>query len=285
MLSRLKKEINSLSKWEKVGLITLLCVSFVIKVYYAMHMPIQIDEAFTYRDFVNEGFVFTTTNYIVPNNHVFHNVLTILAVHLPFGLTMDLRLFPIIESTICIFLFYLLCKRILSAPTSLLVTAIFSMVFTLEYYSYSSRGYSLLLLFFIVCYYCVINIIQDGGDKKDIIIISLASVLGFYTMPSYLYPYVTINIFLLALFIKRKNYKEIKRLVIWGIVTLALTFLLYSPIFLHVGFKAVSDNQFVHPVARKLVLQRLLPAFSGVYQVLFGLPYVYIAVILIFIIS
>ncbi|HXS37435.1 MAG TPA: glycosyltransferase family 39 protein [Flavipsychrobacter sp.] len=277
--------MNSLSKREIASLTALMCISFAIKIYLAINMPIQIDEAYTYSYFAKSGLLFSITDYTVPNNHILHTVLTILAIRLPFGPTLDIRLFPIIESTICIFLFYVVCRRLLNASVSILVTAIFSIVFAVEYYGYASRGYSLVLLFFIVCYYCVMRIVQGQNDKKYIVTISIASVLGLYTMPSFLYAYGTLGIFLLCLFIKRKNYNEIKRLIIFGLATLAVTFLLYTPIFVHAGFKAVFNNPFVRPAERKIVLQRLLPGFSNIYELLFGVPYVYVAVALIIIVS
>jgi len=136
------------------------------------------------------------------------------------------------------------------------VVAISAVFFRSVYYSFLSRGYSYVVLFFIIALYAAYNIIYKGNRKKDWMFFSISGILGCYAMPSFVYPFVTVNIFILIY-----NYKHILKQAVYNLITGIAVLVLYTPIFLTSGFKAISGNQFVTPTLSRMETLGELPAF------------------------
>jgi hypothetical protein len=129
-----------------------------------------------------------------------------------------------------------------------------------------SRGYALILLFFIISLYASFNIIKFGSRNGDWAIFSICGILGFYTMPSYLYPFLTLN---LIIFIY--NYKKIKQQFVFNFFVGFFTLILYSPIILHQGFEVLTS-----PLKDRMWVISYLPLFfkNTLYEI-FGIHLIF----------
>ena len=67
-----------------------------------------------------------------------------------------------------------------------------------------SRGYAFMVLAFVVCMYATFNIISKGNRNKDWMFFAISGALGCYAIPSFLYPFATLNVIILFY-----NYKNI----------------------------------------------------------------------------
>ena len=232
----------------KILLGLLILVNVMIKTYWLINAPIFVDEAWTFFNFTAKGFMASTTEYPAPNNHILHSVLTNISYYLPFSDTINLRMPNFLINLISVFAFFLAFAKLFNYKTGLIFAGIFSFSFPMLYYGYVARGYTMILLFYLIVFYAGIQIMQKNRQKsiqKYLVAISLASILGFYTMPSFLYPYATTLLFLLLIFVKEKDILSIKKLIFSALITGITVLLLYLPVFINSGIDAVIANRYV----------------------------------------
>jgi hypothetical protein len=264
--SIIKKELSSNTKY-------ILLVPFLSAVYFALHLPVAYDEAWTFLNFTNRGFLVSVLYYPAPNNHILHSVITNITYYIPFLPTLiKLRISPILFSILTIIVGSHFLKKYYSEQISFVVSAIFSTLYMSIYFSCMSRGYSIIFLCFITSLYLAFNIIKEGGKTRDWIWFSFFSILGFYTMPSYLYPYIILNFLIL---INKVN--QIKKQIFAGIYTIIPVFILYFPLIVINGIESLTNNIYVAPKDRMEVWTRLPAFFYYSIDKIFGFaPYIII---------
>ena len=234
----------------------LLIIPVAGSFYYAIVMPVCYDEGLTYLYFSSKGIFSSISFYPEPNNHVLNSILTNLTIQLPFGVTeFRLRLPSLLVSIITWMLSYRLLNTYYSRQAALIVTAIGSMVFLVFYYSYQSRGYALVNLLFISAFYNALGIIRKNDCLQNWVWFGVSCILGFYTMPSFLYPFLTLNIIILLY-----NWPNLKRQIITNAVVVMATVVLYLPIIVVNGLDALTNNPYVRSIQRAEVIERL-PGF------------------------
>jgi hypothetical protein len=255
--------------WTVDKLYFLLFIPVGASLYYALTLPISYDEAFTYLNFSSRGIVSSVAYYPFPNNHILHSVFTNLSLKLPFGSDLFLiRLPSIVFFTLSIVVVFLLCKEFLGKREAYIATGIFSSFFFSLYYSYMSRGYSLLGLCFLTALYLSFKICQFEKSRYWIAF-TVTCALGFYAIPTFLYPYVTINVFILA-YRRRLSLGHF----ISGVATVVIVLILYTPIVLVNGTSAIVGNRWTRPIERSEVLTRLIPFFSDSVEKITGITIV-----------
>ncbi|WP_165024513.1 glycosyltransferase family 39 protein [Dysgonomonas sp. ZJ279] len=253
-----------------------LAIPIVSSIYLGLTIPVSYDEAFTFLNFTNKPFYYCMIFYPYPNNHVLHSLLTNITDCIPFLPTLFcLRLTAIISSILAWTIAYSFVKRFYSQKVAMFVVGIVSMTFMSVYFNFMARGYGMVTLFFIIALYASYNIIKNNNRTKDWLFFMVSSVLGFYTMPSFLYPFVILNALILIY-----NYRNIKKQIVYNVLTIASVILLYAPIMIVDGIKALTGNQFVEPKSRFVVIEALPDFFRETLQDIFGLPF-FISIILI----
>lgn len=242
---------------EKSGVALLFILPVLVSIYYAITLPVSFDEACTFLLFTNKNYEAAFAHYPAPNNHILHSLVTISSSNIPyFSNLFKLRISSIIINAITLFVSYQFVCTHFNKKTALIVVAISSMLFMTIYYSYMSRGYGLNNLFFILTLGCSYNIIKKNSVIKNWILFGLFSVLGFYTMPCFLYPFLTLNGFIFIY-----NYKNCKQQFISNLIILIFVLLLYTPIIQNEGIEAIINNRFVKPIGILNTLKSL-PSFS-----------------------
>jgi hypothetical protein len=254
----------------------ILIIPFFSSVYFALVMPVSYDEAYTYLQFTSKSPILSFFYYPAPNNHVLHSLITNFTYYIPF--CSDLFCLRI-SNIFFTFFTWLICfsflKKYYSVNFSLVVTAIASMMFMSVYYSYMSRGYCLVMLFFIISLYAAFNIINNIKAKINWNVFSMSSILGFFTMPSYLYVWVIINT---IIFLNSKH--TIKEQFVNNCIILCNVLLLYTPIILINGMDALVRNKFVVPIDRTVVFSRLSDFFKTTVGEITGMYVIIILILL-----
>lgn len=255
-----------------INVLFILLPPLLSSIYFALILPISYDEALTYILFTDNPILYCISSYPFPNNHIFHSIITHITKHLPlFDILFKLRVSSIIVSFFTWVIAYSFVKRYYSKKVALFVVAISSMLFMSIYYSYMSRGYALVTLFFVISFFATYNIIKLGNRKRDWAIFSICSVLGLYTVPSYLYPFVTLNLIILIF-----NYKNIKNQFCFNVGITLVTLLCYLPIILHEGFGVLSAPR------RSLdsVLALFPIFFKNTFSEIFGFQPLYVIIVI-----
>lgn len=221
--------------------------------FFAFYLPVAYDEASTYLNFTSRSPLVSMLYYPSPNNHILHSVITNFTRYIPFlDPLQSMRVSSILASVLTCFLLFSFAKKYYSLNTALAVTGISSVLFMYVYYSFASRGYALGHLFFVLCLYSVYKIIFENNRSNHWVYFSFFGALGFYTMPSFLYPYATLNLVLLL-----GNFKGIFRQLLSGLGTIIMVAALYLPVIAVNGLEVLRGNM----ETQSVTLMRVLNSF------------------------
>ncbi|HMI06569.1 MAG TPA: glycosyltransferase family 39 protein [Flavobacterium sp.] len=261
----------------KFALAAILVLPVFASVYYALAMPVSFDEAWTFLNFTQKGFAESVTHYPAPNNHVLHSLVTNVTYYIPFlSDLMKLRLPSIFISLASLLLLYRFVSKHFDIKTALVVVGVSSVFFLNIYYSYMSRGYSLVSLCFIAALYSAFNIVKADNEKRNWMYFSAFSIIGFFTMPSFLYPFITLNFFILV-----SRHKNLRLQVISTAITGICVLLLYLPIICHDGIMAIIHNRYVTPIGFAATATGLFPYFGNAITEITGIHWAIIVLLLI----
>lgn len=268
---------------KNVRFISFVVIPVVLVVYWLINLKGTSDEAYTYLTFINKPFYNCLIFYPFPNNHVFYSLIANFFDCLPFINKLILVRIPaFLASLISWMLVYSFVKRYYSEKVAMLVVGLFAISHMAVTFSIQARGYAFVNLFFIICLYAAFNLIKKGNRTEDWAVLIVGGILGFYAMPSFLYPYLTVNVFLLVY-----NLKYLKQQIISNIIVGIVVLLLYSPIMAIAGVDALINNKFVAPLDRINVIEALPILYKTTLQDLFGLHFLigFVLIVLSFIIS
>lgn len=248
-------------------LLFLMVIPVSMSIYLCIKMPVSYDEAWTYLNFSSKSILTSISYYPAPNNHVLYSILTNIFVLLPVSHLAAIRMPSVLVNIMCILFLFSLVKEYCNVFIAYITIAFFSTFSMTIYYSYMSRGYGLECLFFVLMTYSVFKIINNPENKLYWFYFSIASIGGFYTIPSFLYPFVIANTYL---FIALK--KIGKNQVTSSMTVMIVSGLLYLPIILLNGLHALTNNSYVTPISRLIVVETLPSFFLNVFSGVTGLP-------------
>ena len=270
LIISLFKRIQTLTKEVSVSRVKYLLIMPVISsIYYAVVLPVSLDEAYMYLNFTSKSILTTLLYYPAPNNHILHTLITNITYYIPLIPPLfALRISNIIISLIVYVFCYSFIIKYYKERVALVVVGVSSMLFMNIYYSCISRGYGLINLFVIILLFICYELVFNGKNKKYWGVYCVISVLAFYTMPSFLYFFVMINIYLIICSPKNIIYQ-----VIANIIVLLLVLFLYSPILLVNGLAAFS---YAKPLIRSVFFSRAPEFVTSSLTDIFGIKYYYL---------
>lgn len=212
---------------------------------YFLAIPYQYDEAWTYTFFSGRSIISSLTFYPLPNNHVFHNVVSGIFLLLPIDEILAIRLPNFIISFFSTYYFFKLSRKVLPDINALLATAFFSFSWPVMFYSSQGRGYGLLLFFAVLALYCFANIVDGWHGKKYFTVFVISSALGFFTVPSFLYFFVVVVLAWVAYYVFAKQWRDFPKLFKTLLAVGILTILLYAPMIGFEGLGQLTNNSSV----------------------------------------
>lgn len=222
-----------------------------------MNRPMGHDEAYTFMAFARQPLLQALSDYSLPNNHLFHTFWLYLAYHLLGSAPWVVRLPAFTAGILLIPAIYALGSRLYSRPVGLLAAALVAASGEVWLYETNARGYTLLTLIALL-FFWLSWIVKRQRNLSAWGLWVVAAALGFYTVPVFLYPFGAICawLFFSMLAGDTQGYANrtdfLRCLLISGLLAGGLTFLLYTPVFLHHhSFKVLFANQFVESMAWK----------------------------------
>lgn len=237
-------------KEKKILLFTSLSL-LLLRFWFIEYWELYEDELFSYNYLVSKGFFTTLFYYPGPNNHVFYSLLCSLLYHTHLPEAWVMRLPSAIIST----MFFYVCVYILTKNRSFIFSLGASLLMQLSYnlflYSVLGRGYSLEIFLAVISFYSYLRYNETSNSNFRIIFI-LSSILGFFTIPVFLYPFSSILIFFL-LDIKTNR----KSLFVSTFLIFAGSVFCYLPIFMVSGIDSVIGNDWVKPIMFEIFITRL----------------------------
>jgi hypothetical protein len=257
--------------WERRIFLVTFAGIFIFRFYWMLTLPITHDEASTYVNFSGRGLLYAMGYYTAPNNHILNSVLAFFTCKIPVKDTLALRIPTFLAGISAVAALWFLLRRYSASPfLSLCIWGIYSYMFFLTDYGVMARGYSFVLLFFILAYYAVLSLCKNETNEYKfhwLLVFTMASIAGFYAIPTYLYAHAT-----LCLIYGVYNYKNIKSLLIFARVNLliiAAVMLLYLPVVLISGLDSLIHNRYVERVSSQYVLENLYAHFTNTFSTLF----------------
>ena len=233
--------LTHLSYINKIALSSVLILYTAMQSYYLVKLPFTIDEAFSYVFFISKGLFVSASYYPGPNNHVLFSELAVLFNSFIHDPVVSTRLLSLISSIVAILLLFIFLQKKFGFAPAFLGAIFFSFSSVNLFYSVQARGYSLVNLFVLIS---LISLQQAlAGKKAYWYVYILASVLGFYTIPVFLYPFSSFLAYALLLHIKDK--RLLLRLLLFSVLIVLFTITLYFPVLLLNGFNALTGSSWV----------------------------------------
>lgn len=236
-------------KVHRYTLLLILLLGVAVRMVFLLQ-PMRYDEAFSFTHYAGKPLSLGLSDYSFPNNHLFHTLLVHLA-YVTFGnQPWVIRLPALVAGILLIPASYLFVRLFYNKEAGILTAGIIASSSILTEYSTNARGYTLVCLIFLLILCLAASVIRRQSLVAWMLI-SFLSVLGFYTIPIMLYPFVVVVVWLFLSILLADSATR-RMALFWGlcvsfVATVVATFLLYAPVLASNGLESVIGNRFVAP--------------------------------------
>ena len=259
ILAEAVKKESRVHLWAFSAILVTACA---IRVAF-LFQPMRYDEAYTFTHYASTPFYLALSNYSAPNNHLFHTLLVRVAYLLLGNHPWVLRLPALIAGILLVPASYVTARTFFDKYAALLAAGLVASSSALIEYSTNARGYTLLCLFSLLTLVLAAYLLRSPGPAAWVLF-SLLSALGFYTIPTMLYPFGIVVLWLFLTTLMQKPPAErprfLKDLTLAVVLAAILTLVLYSPVLLVWGPASIVDNRLVAPRVWGGLLQVLPPS-------------------------
>ena len=246
---------------ERLALAAVCGVAALARLAFLFH-PLRRDEAFTFNNFVSQPLLVALSNtapYYGNNNHLLNTVLAKLSVGLLGDDPWAIRLPALVAGTLLVPAVYAAGRALYGRGAGLLAAALVAVSPYLVARSTDARGYAWVMLFAVVCLASAARA-HRRPSRAELpalwSIFAIAAALGFYAVPTMLYPFGGVALWTLWNAAAPSEHRA-ERLFAFASATLAaglLTLLLYAPVLAVSGIGSLTDNHWVQPLeASRLV--------------------------------
>ena len=235
---------KTMKNWNYKEHIVFLIVLVCMAGYYAGQMFLNkpwYDELYTYYSFISRGPVYAAIHWPVPNNHVFYSVLSAFLDY--FGNPyIGIRGISYLASLCNMVLIYKLATKFMNRYLSVVSVLIYISTYLVNSLSIQGRGYALSCTCYLTAVVCLYYICCETEKRRYYVIYAIALTAGLYTLISSTYWVISIclsgGLFLLL----GKDYKKLFRLIVASLCAAAMTFFLYTLIWLAIGSNLLSKD-------------------------------------------
>src|SRR5438270_7714835 len=137
------------SRDHRVALLCIVAIALALRLRY-LGQPMRYDESVTYLYFVKQPWSDAVSLYTYPNNHLFHTLLAKLSVTAFGNAPWALRLPAFIAGMLVVLATYAVTRALYNPRAALYATGIVASSGVLVLYSTNARGYSLMVLAFLL---------------------------------------------------------------------------------------------------------------------------------------
>ena len=248
------------------GVLAIIFLAVVFRMENA-NSPMKHDEAYTYVTFSRSLFT-AITDYSKPNNHILHSILVYLSTMIFGKAAWIVRLPAFLAGVLLVPTSYWLAARLYDRWTALATAFLVAWFPPLVAYSNDARGYTMVALFTLL----ILALGDHVRKDKNLFfwaLISLCSALGLYTVPTMLFPF---GVLFVWLFLENQfsgpdpNRTKMEFLGYWlaaGLGAAVLTALFYTPILIFTNAQLLFANNMLPPVPWKDFLETLSARFIG----------------------
>ncbi|MDW8295723.1 MAG: hypothetical protein RMJ97_02460 [Raineya sp.] len=237
-----KQDFSALKKSQKI-LLGVACLMIVIhQIYMYFSMPGGVDESYSSLFFSSQGLGVTLTHYPAPNNHIFYNLTSIFWKLFVKDTILAVRLTPLLTFWLTELILFVFLLRKNNFQVAFLTILLVGLGFSQSFFSVHGRGYMTYGFFSVLAFLTFIMYLQNK-HALYLWIFGIACVLGFWTMPIFLYIMATFYVFLLWELVRKKiTWKIFNNFILAGLLISACIYLGYVGILTYGGTKVLIGN-------------------------------------------
>ncbi len=249
-LRRSWQQLSSRQQWVALGLGV---AALVLRSWLLVAYPITTDELTSYDYYVQPGAAIAASNYSLPNNHVFYNLLVsaLAFTHLPPDWLQ--RLPAVLVGLLLLPLSYLLLLRQLRFGAATLALGLFTFSTTPAFYAVAGRGYGVQLAAVVAGFFAVLELLRpDGLRQLPWLVFVSSGVVGLYTVPTHAYALAALGLGLLVGFGQKSGAARWCCLGQLALATSSIAVtnvILYAPVGAVTGWDAILHNPYVRPLS------------------------------------
>jgi hypothetical protein len=243
-VGRWLRELADLSVGQQCAAGGILLVALLFNLYRGSQPYYNGDEVYSYVYFVHNGFLTTLCHYPDTNNHVFFNLLCILLDWLFSNPAWVMRPVSFIAHLLLLLAVFLFVRRHFGYRPAVMAMAMGAFFLPSSLYAIYGRGHVLMSLFALVALFNMYAYTLYFRSRHLTGFV-VASVLAFYTVPTYIHCFLSVCAFGLYEGIRQRNGRGVGNIIKAGLITALGTVLLYWPIILFSGIESLLANKWV----------------------------------------
>ncbi|UOQ82971.1 hypothetical protein [Hymenobacter sp. 5414T-23] len=252
----LKKTTLEINAANKTYILFLFIVLLGMLLYQVKYLPLGYDEIWTWLNFASRGILVSIAYYPAPNNHILYSVLSSITFYLDSGVV-GLRLPSFLAALVLFWILLIVLYRLFKSNyVAVIGVCLFFSFYMIDYYSMNARGYIYITLAFVGSTGALIELSKQKPKLNYMFWLGFVafSVIGFASIPTYLYAFVSqALVFLFLSEISRKRKMTIA-FIYYSFIVGVFVLLFYAPVLLISGFESVLKNKYVLPLPRQTVL-------------------------------
>jgi hypothetical protein len=283
----LTSNYRRLNKTEKLVFLVFILGSITIRLVLSAQTDVIYDEAWTYLAFTEKNPLVAAVFYPTSNNHILFSHLTQLCKLLPFSILTSQRMAALIPCVLALTNVYFYLRKRFNFLATLTALVFVSCLFPITYYGFVARGYALILFFFTCAIVAIESIMNNMNARLGWLSLAVSCALGCYTIPVFIYPVVTLFLWVALNFVINRNLADWGKFFKYGVLFVAFTFLCFAPIFVVSGIASVTQNKFVLPLSYSNLFAGIGTHFQYTARFFAGNLYwlVFIGILLLFLVT
>ncbi len=243
-----------LERSQLLALLALTTLALVVRLPF-LERPFGHDEAYTYVAFARRSVWALLSDYHLPNNHILHTLLVHLSTRLLGDAPWAVRLPALLAGAASVPAAYALGRAWFNTRAGLLAGGLLAFTPLLISASTDARGYTLLILFSLLCWSLATRLIRQPNPAGWLLLV-LFGALGFFSVPVMLYPLGSIYAWMFLSALVNRHTRQAcggwlpftLTLAGCGFLSGMLALGLYFPALLVSGPQALFANPFVQPL-------------------------------------
>jgi len=257
LVDELREAWRSEPRDHRIAFAAIVAIGIILRVAH-LRQPMRYDEAVTYMYFVRHPWSEALSLYTYPNNHLFHTLLAKVSTTAFGNSPWALRLPAFLAGVLVIPATYAVTRLLYGERAGLIAAAMVAASGVLTLYSTNARGYTMVVLAFLLLVLAGIRILR-GDVHPPWFTFAVIAALGLWTIPVMLYPLGTVALWIALSLLVAGRAAELRRLAVSLGVTGGLTLLLYAPVISREGLAAITRNRFVVSMGWFEFFERLPP--------------------------
>ncbi|MFZ4828612.1 MAG: glycosyltransferase family 39 protein [Phototrophicaceae bacterium] len=254
-----------------VAYVLILFVGVGIRLNY-LARAMYADEAYTFLTYASQSIRQIIQDYSQPNNHILHSIGVHLVTDVLGSSPVSIRLVAFIAGVLLLPCVYELGRMLYAPRVGLWGMAICSGLPALIMYSVNARGYSMVVLCFIVLAMVGVKQLQHARRGGWWLYGGIAS-LGFFTIPVMLYPVAWVSFWLVLEIVRARQWHNLRGILTGLTFGAVLTVLWYIPVLRHSGLDALLNHGWITRVSWGQAIQQTPELWGALRSLLFWHPW------------